>query len=273
MEAHDLYKMLEERYFGQNMHERDEIERLPELLRNVVVFVDVGASLGQYSFFANKILKNGKIFCIEADPIRFQRLKELSSQWERSSTNEINVIHAAAAEKDGKMDFLTTNGNISGGLFAHPVLDPDIRTSLQWTKTEVDCISLDRVFKDLRPDFVKIDVEGSEYTVLLGAREILKQGKCRFLVEVHPWGDQSAKKLPADIFRLFAQFGYDFKRTQRHWLFEKSNQPLKRFLKHRLIVIVMENAWLKSALKKCVLGFTSLRRKRHPTLLKKHQKG
>lgn len=249
METADLYQVLEEQYFGEKMQEREEIEQLPGLLKNVSVFVDVGAGLGQYSFFANRILSHGKIFCIEADPVRFDRLRELSSQWERSSGNQINLVHAAAAERDAKAEFFTTSANASGGLFAPPV-----GKSVQWARTEVNCVCLDTLFRDLKPDLVKIDVEGAEYRVLLGALGILKQGSCRFLVEIHPWGDQALKKHPADIFRLFAQFGYDFQRAHRHWLFEKSDRPLKRFVKHRLIVIVMQNAWLKSALKKCILA-------------------
>jgi FkbM family methyltransferase len=258
MQTLELYNILEQQYFGEGMHEKDEIEHLPELLKGVSVFVDVGASLGQYSFFANRILKNGKIYSIEADLVRIRRLRELASEWERDSNNGITVIHAAAGEQMGKVDFFTTGVNVSGGLFMHDPGEDAIHKSLQWSKSEVDCISLDSLFKDIDPDLIKIDVEGSEYTVLLGARRILEKGKCRFLVEVHPWGDEVAKKTPADVFRLFAHFGYGFKRTHRHWLFEKSN-ALTRFVKGKVIVIIMENAWLKSAAKKCVLSVRALR--------------
>lgn len=260
MEPTDLYKLLEEQYFGPNMHEREEIELLPDLLKGVHSFVDVGASLGPYSFFANKILTGGTIFCIEADPIRFHRLKELSEQWEKTSDNKIKVLHAAAADKEGKMDFYLTDASISGGLFKHHVPDPVLSKSLNWTKTEVAVVTLDGLFRDADPDLVKIDVEGAEYRVLLGAREILQRGKSRFLVEVHPWGDEPIKKTPADVFNLFAQFGYDFSRTHRHWHFQKSKQPFKRFLKNRLIVFIMNNQGLKSALKRLVLAFGKFRK-------------
>jgi FkbM family methyltransferase len=255
----ELYNILEGQYFGKDMHEKDEIDQLPQLLNGVSVFVDVGASLGQYCFFANRILKHARIYCIEADPIRVRRLRELASAWEKTSTNGITVIHAAAADQIGKVDFFTTDTNVSGGLFKHSSVDLTVQKSLQWSKTEVDCITLDSLCQDIDPDLIKLDVEGSEYTVLLGAREILKKGRCRFLVEVHPWGDKAAKKMPADVFRLFAQFGYDFQRTHRHWLFKKSN-ALKRFVKGKMIIIVMENAWLKSAARKCVLSVRALRK-------------
>jgi FkbM family methyltransferase len=183
MQLSELYTTLEEQYFGENMHEKEEIECLPELLKGVSVFVDVGSSLGQYSFFANRILKNGRIFCIEADSIRVQRLKELASEWEKLSNNKITVIHAAAAETNGKVTFFRTDANVSGGIFVH---DSGARGSIQWKECEVDSITLDSLCKDLEPDLIKIDVEGTEYRVLQGACGILARGKCRFFVEVHP---------------------------------------------------------------------------------------
>jgi len=260
MEAAELYTILEAQYFGPNMHEREEMELFPGLLKGVHSFVDVGASLGPYSFVANKILKAGAIVCIEADPVRFHRLKELSEEWERSSDNKINVLHAAAADKAGMMDFYCTDTSISGGLFKHHVPNPALRKSLNWTKTEVAVVTLDCLFKDDHPDLVKIDVEGAEYRVLLGAREILRRGKSRFLVEVHPWGDEPINKTPADVFNLFAQFGYDFSRTHRHWHFQKSKPSLRTFLKNRLIVFIMNNEGLKSVLKRLVLAFGKLRK-------------
>jgi FkbM family methyltransferase len=259
MQPTELYQILEQQYFGENMHERDEIGHLPELLKRVSLFVDVGASLGQYSFFANRILKDARIYSIEADPVRVQRLRQLASEWEKTSTNRITVIHAAAGEQVGKVGFFTTNANVSGGLFVHDPGDPTIEESLQWSQSEVDCTSLDSLFKDLDPDLIKIDVEGSEYTVLQGARRILEKGKCRFLVEIHPWGDKSAKTTPADVFKLFEHFGYGFKRTHRHWLFEQSN-ALTRSVKGKIIVIIMENAWLKSAAKRCALSVRAFTR-------------
>jgi FkbM family methyltransferase len=256
METEALYEVLEQQYFGANMQERLEIDQLPQILHNVSLFVDVGASLGQYTFFANKALKGARIVAIEADPFRYQHLTEAAASWEKLSSNQIQVIHAAATDEPGKVEFYSAPENASGGLFVSHRGDAGFSGSSQWTKTEVDCVSLDSVFKDCKPDFVKMDVEGAEYRVLLGAREILKEGNCRFFVEVHPWGDVELKKTAADVFRLFASFDYDFKRVHRHWLFEKSTQPMKRFIKNKMIVFIMDHQKIKETLKKAVLAIS-----------------
>ena len=256
METEALYQVLEQQYFGTNMQERLEIDHLPQILHNVSLFVDVGASLGQYTFFANKSLKGARIVAIEADVFRYQHLSEAAANWEKLSSNQIQVIHAAATDKPGKVEFYSAPENASGGLFVSHRGNSGFSGSSQWTKTEVDCVSLDSVFKDCKPDFVKMDVEGAEYRVLLGAREILKEGNCRFFVEVHPWGDVELKKTAADVFRLFAYFGYDFKRVHRHWLFEKSTQSMKRLIKNKMIVFIMNHQGVKETLKKAVLAIS-----------------
>jgi FkbM family methyltransferase len=262
MEDAELCRRLEEQYFGPDMHEREEIELLPNLLKGVKSFVDVGASLGPYSYHTSKVITGGKIYCIEADPVRVRRLKELSDEWAKTTGNTFEIIQAAAADKPGKMDFYLTDANISGALFKHFVPDPELRASLNWRKTEVQVVTLDELFKSGDPDLIKIDVEGAEYRVLQGARGILQRGKSRFLVEVHPWGDEPIKKKPADVFNLFAGFGYDFKRTHRHWHFFKTNQPLKRYLKNRAVVFIMNNESIKKPLKKMILKASGMRRRK-----------
>ena len=256
METNELYRTLEAQYFGPQMDERDEIDLLPTLLRDSKIFVDVGASLGQYAHFAGKLIKGGRIVAVEADPLRYARLKELAETWQRDSDgNRYEVIHAAAADKPGRMDFFVTDQALSGALWQHHVPDEKQRNSLNWSKTEVDVVTLDQLFPNDDPGVVKIDVEGAEYRVIQGALGLLKRGKTRFLVEVHPWGDEMIHKMPADLFNLFAEYGYDFQRTHRHWHFEKRGSGLKRWLKNRAVVFVWKNTWLKDALKKLILKF------------------
>jgi FkbM family methyltransferase len=252
-ELEKYYQSLEKIYFGEEMHERDEIENLPNILKDVKVFVDIGASLGQYTYFANKIIQNGKIYAIEADPLRYQRLKELCDEWQQTSSNKIQVIHAALGEKNGTVDFFITN-KTSGSLFTREI-------GLDWEKVSVNATTLDTLFVDSDPDLCKIDVEGAEYRVLEGANHILERGNCRFFVEVHPWADPAYNKTEADLYNLFLKYGYDFHRTKRHWLFEKSDQPLKRLLKNKVMTFVVSNKKLRKIAKTLVIWLTGAHRR------------
>ena len=212
------------------------------------VAIFAGTNL-RHKYFANKIMSDGQIFAIEPDPVRFKRLEELCGQWEESSTNSITPMNIVLGETDGITDFFITNTNISG---CSSQMDVE---GIEWEKISIECKSLDTLVGHLEPGLIKVDVEGGEYKVLQGASEILKCGTCRFLMELHAWGDPSINKKEADVFNLFMKFGYDFSRIRQHWLFEKSNRPVRRLIRNRIINIIVRNEFVRNAAKACALKF------------------
>ena len=165
MDKTDIYEILERAYFSEDPHEKHVIERLPMLLGASRVVVDAGASLGQYSRAMSRILRNGEIHAIEADPVRVQRLRHKNcEQWEKSSTNTVTVHHVALTDRKGTVPYFVTNSDISGGLAPHETPRP-----VDWEEINIPSSTLDDLFPGRAPDFVKIDVEGAELAVLRGA--------------------------------------------------------------------------------------------------------
>jgi FkbM family methyltransferase len=217
MDKNEIYRNLNKAYFSEERHEKEVLDHLPVLLEGVRVFADVGASLGQYTFFANKHLQGGRIFAIEADPIRFEELRNNCQKWEFSSTNKLTALHAAVCDKDGKTAFYVTNSSVSGGLFTH-----DIRhQAVDWQEIVINCFKLDTIFRDCSPDLVKIDVEGSELRVLRGAIRILRKGKTKFLVELHSFVDPEGQGGPEEVLDFMKSFGYSPTNFHGHRLFVK----------------------------------------------------
>lgn len=246
-EISQIYASLEARYFGEKMDERAEIQRLPELLRDVRSFVDIGSSLGQYAYFADKILADSDIFCIEPDPFKVRRLRELVADWQKTSTNRLHVIDKAVSDTMGSHTFFApVNHRSSGGLFA-------LEKPAEWSgriESIVDCVTLDSLFPDLDVDLVKIDVEGGEFRVLSGASNILKAAQARFLVEVAPWGDLERGHKPSSVFRLMAHYGYDFMLIERLWLFYKARNQTAARLKARIIGYASDHTVARKVLKR-----------------------
>lgn len=204
MEREKVIEILESAYFGPSPDEEEVLSQLPRLLQGVRHFVDIGASLGQFTERANRILDGGRIDALEADPIRVERLRENCAKW--SGKNEIRVHHAAVTDRVGVISFQTTQSNVSGGLFAHDVahLDEANRRNVQWASVEVPATTLDTLYPD-PPDFIKMDIEGAEHLALAGARHILEQRRTRWLIELHDF-EGGAK--PRDILTLMAERGY-----------------------------------------------------------------
>lgn len=204
MDKQQVYDILNKAYFSEECHENMIMKHLPSMLRSVNVFVDVGASLGQYTQLANKSIQEGHIYAIEPDPVRFEELQRNCHKWSRLSSNKLTPLNAAVADTQQKVKFFTTNSSTSGGLFKHPTQ----QKAADWEEIEVDGLSLDTLFIEDGPDFVKIDVEGAELRVLKGATKILRDGNAKFLIELHYWADPEGQRNADEVLCFMKSFGY-----------------------------------------------------------------
>jgi FkbM family methyltransferase len=257
------YEDAEKYLFDGNWYENSELAHLPALLGGVRRMVDIGASLGPYTLCANRVLSNADIYAIEANPRTFERLEVFCRAAAAQSGNRLHPVHTAMGSEKGQIDFFipTLESSclpLTSSTFKNPAITND------WEKVTVDCMPLDGLCAEQPPDFVKMDVEGAEYRVLLGSQRILRESQCRFLIEVHPWGDPTLQKRPEHVFQFLNKFGYSFRRVARHWLFEKRGEPsVIRAVKVQAITVVMRCLPLKEALKKVVL-WTDRRKQQKP---------
>jgi FkbM family methyltransferase len=177
----EAYSVLEQAYFGENKHESAEIDRLSEILGGVPCFADVGASLGQYTYYSNKILKGAKFYCVEADPDKAARLRELTRDWESESGNTFEIVERAASDKEEELTFFIPEDHLSSGAFF-----PIPGATSDWKELKVQATTLDQIFEGVEVDFMKLDVEGAEYRALLGASKLLQRCNLRLLLEIAP---------------------------------------------------------------------------------------
>lgn len=123
------------------------------------LFLDVGANVGTYTVLASGVCK-AKTIAFEPDPSTLCRLKrnlEINRLEER-----VTVYECALGAKRGNVAFtvgLDTKNRISN------TGDKETRT--------VQMEALDEIVSASRPALMKIDVEGAELAVLLGAEGVL----------------------------------------------------------------------------------------------------
>jgi FkbM family methyltransferase len=209
MELREAFDHLYSTYFGERQHEREEVEHFPTLLTDCEVFIDVGASLGMYTYYANKVLTHAKIIAVEADPDRFEELKRNCEKWQAESSNTIVAVHAALGDSREPVEFFKTGTQISGGFF------PVNERSTNFTKVQVPQALLDDLYEDGRRTLVKIDVEGAEYRILQGASKHLRSGNTRFLIEFHWWGDRERRTTTMDVLRFLYSQRFAIEKTVR----------------------------------------------------------
>ena len=195
MDTSEAFEHLYSTYFGENQHERQEIENLPSLLVGKRLFIDVGASLGMFTYFANEAMSDSTIIAVEADPDRYEELVKNCAKWSESSTNTIQAIHAAAGDSREPIRFFKTGTQISGGFF------PVNERSAEYQEVQVEQILLDDLHQPGVPTLIKIDVEGAELRVMKGAEAHIAGGTTEFLIETHWWGDRETGSTTVDLLR------------------------------------------------------------------------
>ena len=226
-ESH-LEKHWEDIYFSENCHEKEIIDALPSLIpQNVDVFIDLGASGGQYTFFAHQILHNKTIVAVEADPTRYRILEKNCLKWSANGQNTIIAYHKAIHEKnDATIDFFTTNTDISGALFINKHIRDhiDLR-ELKISKLQIKTISLISLLENHQGKnvFIKMDVEGAEYGVFRGAFRRLKHHDISFLMEINGWKDPTTGLYPWTIFWYFQKAGFYPRYYTKHFLVKRSS--------------------------------------------------
>ena len=151
--------------------------------------LDLGANAGIYSAFC--ALNGAHVTAYEPHPVVFSLL---SAMLDRTGlTDRVEAINAAVWTFTGECPFI---GHVSpddactrynGGVPTDgvPWTADDFRNA-----TPTKCISFDDAIGEIVWDCVKVDIEGAEFELLLGASvEALSRIKFMY-IEFHPWASQ-----------------------------------------------------------------------------------
>jgi FkbM family methyltransferase len=151
--------------YGHNL-EAPDLNVFCRLAEPKSVIVDVGANFGLYSICAGARTPKGKIFAFEPIP------EQLTLLQTNITDNHLEGIvlprGKAVAEVAGvRKFFISESASFSG--FAETGRSETSRS------LDVDCITLDTYdeLSGLAVDLLKIDVEGAELEVLLGAKDLI----------------------------------------------------------------------------------------------------
>lgn len=176
---------------------------LRELQRGMT-FVDIGAQCGYYAGLAKRLVgAEGVVLAFEPARPSFFLLA-------RNASHEGNVrLENMAAGATNGMAVLRDFGprhSALNTLKTQARVPPLERGQLSARSYEVPCVRLDDYFARcrLRPDFVKIDAEGSELDVLRGMGETLKETDCLVSIEVGDYdpGSSMSRECIAFMARL-----------------------------------------------------------------------
>ena len=173
------------------------------------VFFDVGAHHGWDSMWTLPLVgKEGKVVSFEPSPANLAIL-----EWHRKQNNfsEWLIVSKAVSEVDAEAEefSLVDNGDSPMNSLTSGAPGTLLMNGRDIRKTSVRTITLDTFCREseLRPNLVKIDVEGAELLVLRGASQLLRDSCPTIILAVHPYWLPSGQSTQ-QIFELLSTYGY-----------------------------------------------------------------
>ena len=169
-----------------------EIGLLPFLVHPQKLAIDVGAHAGHYT---HALLKLGApVVAIDANP-------KMASFLSRLYGDKARIVCAAASSSSGKANLRLPKAGSHGTATIEAQ-----NTSLPWEVDEIEVqkVALDDIVLEA-VGFIKIDVEGHELDVLLGAKGLLVRDHPTILVEVE---ERHRPGSTSSVCELLSSLGY-----------------------------------------------------------------
>lgn len=154
--------------FWLGTYESSKYKAFAKELSSGAVVYDIGANVGIYTVLACHKVK--RVFAFEPSAMN---LFHLHRNIEANQFSNCQIVPVAASDRCGTVQFDAVNtceGRISSN-----------------GSQKVQCVSLDSFVADGNPppSLMKIDVEGAEYDVLVGAKETISRGRPVIFLATH----------------------------------------------------------------------------------------
>lgn len=169
------------RYFESD-YEKDNILFIKENCKHDMIAIDVGAHLGLMSIILSQLVgKKGKVISFEPTPQTYSVLKQVIKM--NSAEESVFPVNKAVSKENTTIDFFLSSDEGSNSNSLVPKNHRD-RKPIKISVTSIDLFVVEN--KISKVDFMKIDAEGSEYDVLLGAEKTIKNYRPIIILALHP---------------------------------------------------------------------------------------
>jgi FkbM family methyltransferase len=159
-------------------------EALWRLIDEDETCVDVGANIGYMtSLMAHRVGPRGKVIAFEPHPDIYQRLSNNVQSWSTEKNwTHIKTSTLAISDQLGQAQlFVPMNFDLNQGT-ASILPSSDGADFSSGQQLVVETNTLDNLFDNLTIELLKIDVEGHEINVLLGAEKLLRENRIRDII-------------------------------------------------------------------------------------------
>lgn len=208
-------------------------DRIAAYLKPKSQYFDIGANNGHRSF--RFLTDNFRVHLIEANPYLCNKLKVILKN---NTLKNYEIKNIGISSKKTNMNFFIHKRNTMSS-FVKPKNKENIKKKLK-----IECLTLDDYFSEVniqeKINFIKIDVEGHEKDVVLGAIDTIKNYNNFFLIEITSKED---KRFILDQFfnTNYCIFGLNWGIKKICSEIHKSNLRSDKFMDYFFIKNIKEN--------------------------------
>ena len=167
------------------------------------VVLDIGANIGYYTLLLAQLVgPSGKVYAFEPDPKNFELLEK---NVDINNYKNVILIQKAVSNCNEKTKLFLSKDRAQNRIF-------DSSNDGMSNNIEVETITLDEFFKDFAQtiNFIKMDVEGTEFRVIQGMLLLLhKTPKIKILTEFFPNLINKSGVKPIDYVNLLSNEGFE----------------------------------------------------------------
>ncbi len=221
--AHTRSWMATARVISRNLRQykfEPEVAFLKDMIQSEDVCLHVGASDGRHSLIMARLAERGHVYCFEPSSYSFEILRRVLTF---HRLENVSCFHVAVMDCPGEVKLVVpvkTSGRL-GHSFGHVTEDgndegtasfPGVQAKDMMTES-MQAITLDAFCERNgigKVDFLRCDVEGAEYKVLNGSKQIIDRDLPNALIEIHPHAlEKNFNTSKEEVFDFFLSRGYE----------------------------------------------------------------
>jgi FkbM family methyltransferase len=194
-------------YLG-GVFERSTAQALGRLVEPSSLVVDIGANIGAHTLrLARLVGPHGRVLAFEPTDFAFQKLqRNLALNPELASRVEAFHCFLTEASDVAVPRTIYSSWPLTGGEDLHAKhLGHAMPTETATARSLDDVLAL---YPDRRVQLVKLDVDGFECAVLRGARQMLREGRPIFVMELAPYVLEERGASLSELLSFFIPNGY-----------------------------------------------------------------
>lgn len=171
-----------------------------------MVCVDCGANVGKHALhFARRVGDSGRVIAVEPNPVMFKRLLERAEK--NKIASRIDFHNVAVSSAVGEASFFAVKERPALSRIGASVAFMEEHDG---EEIKVPVSTVDMIAEARSASFIKIDVEGHEFSVLSGARETIEASRPIIFFETNLVASIKRGSYSAEaIFGLFEELDYE----------------------------------------------------------------